>query len=249
MALQRNQRFEIECFLLAGKLLMQSGAETFRVEDTMQRMAVSQGYTEAVSYVTPTGILFSPGHDTPTKIVQIMRRSIDLDKISRINDISRSLAANQMTLKDAYEALRDLEHSVSAMHIAWQLLFAAIASGSFVILFQGTHHDMPAAAVAGGLGYIAFLLFHRATRIKFFAEFMAALVVGCVAVLATRAGLGFETSKIIIGAVMPLVPGVPIVNAVRDLMAGHMVSGITKGVEGLLTALSIGAGVAVVLSL
>src|SRR5690606_27740149 len=143
-----------------------------------------------------------------------------------------------------YEALQLIERSDNWLHVAWQILFAALASGSFVILFQGSAWDIPAAAAAGGLGYIGFLLFHRATRIKFFAEFIAALVVGCTAVLAVRLGLGFEADKIIIGAVMPRVPGVAIVNAVRDLMAGHIVSGTTKGIEALLTALSIGAGIA-----
>ncbi len=45
---------------------------------------------------------------------------------------------------------------------------------------------------------------------------------------------------------MPLVPGLHITNAVRDLMAGHLVAGVSKGVESVLTAFAIGAGVAVV---
>lgn len=45
---------------------------------------------------------------------------------------------------------------------------------------------------------------------------------------------------------MPLVPGVPITNAIRDMMAGQLIAGITKGVEAALTAFAIGAGVGVI---
>lgn len=53
--------------------------------------------------------------------------------------------------------------------------------------------------------------------------------------------------KIVIGSVMPLVPGLLITNAIRDLMAGHLVSGLSKGTEALLTAFAIGSGIAIVL--
>lgn len=46
----------IEVCLLAGKLMMQNGAETYRVEDTMSRIASAYGISQSHSYVTPTGI-------------------------------------------------------------------------------------------------------------------------------------------------------------------------------------------------
>ncbi|MNJ01474.1 hypothetical protein D3C73_1611210 [compost metagenome] len=55
--------------------------------------------------------------------------------------------------------------------------------------------------------------------------------------------------KIIIGSVMPLVPGLLITNAVRDLMAGHLVSGLSKGADAFLTSFAIGTGIGLVLSL
>lgn len=248
MTSQSIDQLDIECFLLAGKLLMQSGAETFRVEDTMLRMAVSQGYTEAASYATITYLTFSAGRAYPARIVPITSRSFDLNKISRINDISRKLTAHQLTVEEAFEALKRIE-AAPPMRPLRQILFAALASGSFVLLFQGVAYDIPAAAFAGGLGHSILLFMHYVTKIKFFAEFVAALLVGCAAVLSVQLGLGLETDKIMISAVMPLVPGVAITNALRDLIAGHLVSGTAKGMEGILTALSIGSGTAVALSI
>ena len=61
-------------------------------------------------------------------------------------------------------------------------------------------------------------------------------------------GYGTDLDQIIIGGVMPLVPGLLITNAVRDLMAGHFTSGMSKGAEAFLTAFAIGSGIALVLS-
>jgi uncharacterized membrane protein YjjP (DUF1212 family) len=45
---------------------------------------------------------------------------------------------------------------------------------------------------------------------------------------------------------MPLVPGLLITNAVRDLISGHLIAGLTKGADAFLTAIAIGAGVSIV---
>ncbi|EFR97960.1 LabL [Listeria ivanovii FSL F6-596] len=78
------------------------------------------------------------------------------------------------------------------------------------------------------------------------AEFLASLTVGLLAVFTISIGLGINLDKMIIGGVMPLVPGVPITNAVRDLIAGHLLSGMARGTEALLTSCAIGIGIAVV---
>lgn len=244
----KEEELAINCFLLAGRLLVQSGAETYRAEDTMLRMAQSQGYNEAQSFVTPTGIIFSAGNEKPTRIAQIPTRTTDLTKITKVNNVSRKLTSNQYTVEEAYKALKHIESTNFFFSIWVQILASSIASACFLILFNGIWSDMPAAFVAGGIGFIVFVAIHSLTRVKFFAEFIGALFVAIIAFSAVTYGYGTQLDKIIIGSVMPLVPGVPIANAIRDLMAGHFVSGVAKGVEAFLTASAIGAGVALVLA-
>jgi uncharacterized membrane protein YjjP (DUF1212 family) len=102
--------------------------------------------------------------------------------------------------------------------------------------------------ISGGLGYLGFLYFHRFFTIRFFSEFLASFIIGLLSLIFVEIGLGHQLDKIIIGSVMALVPGLLLTNAVRDLMAGHLVSGLSKGAEALLTAFAIGSGIAVVLS-
>lgn len=57
-------------------------------------------------------------------------------------------------------------------------------------------------------------------------------------------GLIVHSGDVIIGAVMPLVPGVAITNAFRDLLAGHLLTSVAHGLEALFCAAAIGTGIA-----
>lgn len=243
-----DNELAIECILLAGRIMMESGAETYRVEDTMLRMAHSQNMDNAQSYVTPTGIIFSLGRTQPTRITSISTRITDLHKITLVNNVSRKLTSHIITLEQAYDELKKVQKTNYFLPILIQVLAASVASSCFLILFNGSWQDVPAAFVAGGVSLYVVTVVHEKTRVKFFSEFLAALVVGIIAFLAIKFGFGQDLDKIIIGGVMPLVPGLLITNAVRDLMAGHFTAGIGKGTEAFLTAFAIGSGIALVLS-
>lgn len=237
----------IELCLLAGKIMLQNGAETYRVEDTMSRIAASYGIHHSHSYVIPTGIIFSIDGSEPTKLIRISERSTDLEKVTLVNSISRKISNQEITLEEAVIQLRQIEKANLFYSARVQVGAAAISSACFLIMFDGKWADFLPAFVTGGVGFSCFLYLHFLVKIKFFSEFLASLIIGLVAFLFVSTGLGYEADKIIIGSVMPLVPGLLITNAVRDLMAGHLVSGLSKGAEALLTAFAIGTGVAAVL--
>lgn len=243
-----DKEMAIDCCLLAGRLMMEAGAETYRVEDTMERIAETQELSSTHSFVTPTGIIFTPGSPYHTKLIRIKSRSTDLEKVALVNDVSRKLSTNDYTLEQAYAKLQEIEQANVMFPLWLQVIAAAIASACFLILYEGIWSDVPAAFFAGGVGFIIATKMQELTKVSFFAEFVAALFIGLIGFGAISVGLGTQLDKIIIGSVMPLVPGLLITNAVRDLMAGHFVSGLSKGAEAFLTAFAIGAGVALVLS-
>ncbi|WP_088009409.1 threonine/serine exporter family protein [Indiicoccus explosivorum] len=245
---ETRRELALECCLLAGRLMIEGGAETYRVEDTMERMATSQLMPNSHCSVTPTGIMFSPSDEQPTRFVRIRSRRTDLKQVALVNAVSRRLVAGDFSLQEAYEELMSIESSHTSFDLRLQIFAAAVASGCFLLLFGGARADVPYAAVIGGTGFIITDRIERLTRIRFFAEFVAAVLIGVLAYAVVGVGLGEELDGIIIGSVMPLVPGLLITNAVRDLMAGHFVSGLSKGAEAFLTAFAIGAGIALVLS-
>lgn len=236
--------------LLAGKIMLENGGETYRVEDTMTRVARAFGLPNAHSFVTPTGIIFSiDGPEQTTRLIRISERSTNLHKVTVVNAVSRRISQGELTVQEAYRLLEQVEAASPGFPIWIKIVSAAVASGCFLIMFGGTWLDFIPALITGGAGYAFLIYFTRLVPIKFFSEFLASLLIGTMAHLLLKSGLGHDLDKIIIGSVMPLVPGLLITNAVRDLMAGHFVSGLSKGAEAFLTAFAIGAGIAFVLSL
>ena len=110
-------------------------------------------------------------------------------------------------------------------------------------------HDFIYAILAGAGAFLTFDFVQRFIQIKFFSEFISAAVVITIAAFFTHIGWAQNQDIITIAGVMPLVPGILITNAIRDLMAGELLAGMSRGVEAALTSFAIGAGVAIVLLL
>ena len=70
-----------------------------------------------------------------------------------------------------------------------------------------------------------------------------------IALVLTYLGIGQHSERIIIGALMALVPGIMFTNAIRDVMAGDMVAGISKVADALLTGVAVALGTAMALGI
>jgi uncharacterized membrane protein YjjP (DUF1212 family) len=239
----------VDVCLLAGQIMLQSGAETYRVEDTMSRIASSFNLLNSHCFVMPTGIIFQPNGDESAKLIRILERTTDLQKVDAVNAVSRQLSNGNISLVDAHTTLLKIDKEAHAYSIGFQIVAASIVSGCFTIMFQGAWSDFLPAVISGGLGYTAFICFHRLVKVRFFAELIASFLIGLTSFFLTSAGFGQALNTIIVGSVMPLVPGLLITNAVRDLMSGHLVSGLSRGAEAFLTAFAIGTGVAIVFTI
>ncbi|EMG28490.1 hypothetical protein X560_1292 [Listeria fleischmannii 1991] len=244
--MEANRDFMLETCLMAGKIMMESGAEIYRVEDTMNRIADAASQKKGISFATPTGIFMSVEGEHHLKLQPIPTRTINLEKVSLVNDLSREFAAHHISLEELNRSLKKLDRDTRFFPLWLQILAAGIVSGALMIIFGGSWIDFISTCIIGAIGFIIFYYTTEWLKVKFLAEFFASFIVGILAVFVVHVHLGVNLDKIIIGGVMPLVPGVPITNAVRDLLAGHLLSGMARGMEALLTSGAIGIGIAVV---
>ena len=230
----------------AGKVLLESGAETYRIEDTMTRIANSYGVKNTQVFVTPTVIIFSVNDYALTQTVRIEERFNNFERVIAINSLSRDIA-DGLSINEAISRLETL-HETPSFPLFALTLAAGFASSMFLIMFDGIFQDMFIAFLGGAGALLINELMLRYTRIKFFTEFFASLYVSLLAAFYIQ--FNFSTpdmlNTIIIASVMPLVPGVLITNAVREMIRGHLMAGSIKGVEATLTAIAIGVGVGIV---
>lgn len=226
--------------MLAARILLESGAEGTRVEDTMTRIAKKLGYSESNSFVTNTVIQFTLHSESFPRIFRITSRDTNLIKISQANEISLAEAKTQ--LEKIYVAKRDSS-------LPFKGFAAAMIAMSFLYLQGGRLIDVLTAILAGSLGYLVTEILDRKLHAQFIPEFIGSLVIGIIAVIGHTLIPTGDLASIIIAAVMPIVPGVLITNAIQDLFGGHMLMFTTKSLEALVTAFGIGAGVGSVLIL
>ncbi|EME8151165.1 TPA: threonine/serine exporter family protein [Enterococcus faecium] len=239
----------LDTCLLAGKIMMESNAEMYRVEDTMSRIALASGNFRLVSYVTQTGLFIGLDRTSTIRMEQITNRSINLEKVVKVNDLSRKYVASELTLEELYSELQAIDRDRSFFPVWLQIVSAAVISGTIMVLFGGKMTDLSVTLVIGGWGNAVYLYSLKFFRIKFLSEFLSSLLIGIAAIYSVRFGLGSNQDLIIIGCVMPLVPGVQITNAIRDLLAGHYVSGVSRGTEAMMTATMIGFAIAFIFQL
>lgn len=235
--------------LLAGKIMVESGSEMYRVEDTMRHIAGHGGVLEAQIFTTTTVITMGTIQGANSQLIQIQSRTLDLEKVARVNAASRAYTADALDLNHLIQRLHQIDQHAPTFPPYLQFLSAGVVSATLMILFSGEYDwfDLPMAFLIGMLGFMVSYYIDRLIKIKFISEFTAALVIGALAVWSVGLGVGHSMNNIIIGAVMPLVPGVPLTNALRDLLAGHLMSGMSRGVEALLSAGAIGTGIALVI--
>lgn len=237
--------------LLAGEIMLTYGAETYRVEETLERMAKAEHLKNVHSFVTTTGIFLSfeeDGRGDFMQMVRISERFQDLNKVTLVNQVSREFVIGNMTIDQAQEELVKIKSIIN--YPTWLVhLASGAAGGGFSYLFGGGVKDTIPAFIAGLIASIFLIEMERYFRVKFFAEFIAAFVGGSVAILLVFSGLGTNLNQIIIGTLMPLVPGVPLTNAVRDLMSGDLVAGVSRGAEAMVTSLFIATGIALAITL
>lgn len=248
MLTKRRQALALKMCLLAGRIMTENGSNMERVNDTLSRMAKSAGLKNFQAFTTVTGIVVGTIDEPNAQVITIRHRKNDLSKIADVNEISRELARRQIDVPQAFAKLKKVDHQTMPRWQNWyESLAAAILSGALMIAFTGNIVDSWAGFITGGVGYASFSYLLRKFRIQYLGEFCSSLVIGLLAVFFVKMNLANNINDIIIGAVMPLVPGVPLTNAARDLVSGNLISGPTRGIEAILTAVSIGCAIVIVL--
>ncbi|WNY47811.1 threonine/serine exporter family protein [Streptococcus sp. 29896] len=238
----------IDVLMLAGAILSESGAEIHRVEDTMIRIAHSQGIQHANVLAIPAAIFFSIDHTNISRMKRIVEPKHDMQKVCQVNQVSRSLVEGEISLDQALNQLNVIKNQ-PLPYTALQITVAAvIAATFFTLMFGGSLLESLATALATLLAFPFSRWIHHLIRIEFVSSFAGALVFSLFAYWLGQAfPFHFNPNMINAGAVMPFVPGIAFTNAVRDLMTNHINTGMTKIFQTLLLILSLGAGTAVAL--
>ena len=237
--------------LFIGELMLMNGAETSRVEDTIIRICRSRNFNHINVFTSPTAIIISDYRfDGYTFMKTIKRRSIDLNKISLLNNFSREFVINtDLSVKDAIKELKSLVNITSYTQLEINFytgigsaFFAGLLGGNNIITFISTF-------ITSILAVIIYNKIMKLSTIPAFSSLVSSTFIALVGVILSHFNILSAPEMLIVGSIMPLLPGVSFIKGLRDLINGDLISGVARAFDASVTAISIACGVGIILNI
>ncbi len=235
---------------LAYQLAM-SGAETFRIEECVYRIMSAYGVS-AEAFAIPNCLHISietPDGVPMTRMRRIQNHGNDLDAVETFSNLSRRICIEKPDPETVIKWIDEAKAKKRTYSLPITVAGSALGAFGFAFLFGSTFTD---ALCAGFCGIILgiFILFMDYMKVNpFFKTICASFLLGFTACTMQQLTLAQNESTVIIAALMILVPGLLITNAMRDIIYGDINSGINRIVQVFLTAAAIALGVGAALSI
>lgn len=232
--------------LNAGRIMLENGAETYRIEDTMMRILNHLNVDNSNVFVTTTGLFASTG--TETMICRVKTRTINLNKIACVNDLSRRLVNNEINAEAAVKLLADID-LIKPYNSTVKIIVTALSCLCFTFIFGGNIYDCITSFVVGIVLSLLLIFSRKRNTSDFLTSIFGGVCVAFLTLVLLNIGFGKNMDKIIIGSIMPLVPGVGLTNSIRDILEGDYLSGSGRILDAVLVATAVAAGVGTTLKL
>ena len=233
-----------EILLEVGALLMASGANSSRIRITILRIAKVYGFNTELM-ITHRALMLSLTDEEHDHFQSSLKRTsphgANFRMVSGISRMSWRIVDENWNFEQIWaeiDRLKSLPHYPRLIVLST----VALAGASFCRLFGGGPFEMLVAFVATFIG-----LFVRQEAVKrnfngylciFFASFTSCLISGAF----VKLNLGTEPEYAFATSVLYLIPGIPLINSLSDLLDGNIMNGIVRGTNGLIMAFAIAFG-------
>lgn len=230
-----------------GDKMLRSGAEIYRVEDTILKILSAFNVGDYDVYVLSNGIFASANEnrdDACSVIRHVPLGQVNLSKIAGYNQIARDLCSHEYSIEEARAKMEEVYKK--DLYPAWLLVIACgIGSGTFGYLFGGRPVDALLSCLIGFVEQLLLMgmLKHKISmfiRIVFTSAWVCVAALFCYTLIP-----GVLLDKVIIGAIMPLVPGIAFTTSIRDFHNEDHLSGTIHLINALLIALCIAVGICI----
>ncbi len=239
----------LSAILDVGEIMLISGAEVNRVENTIQHMAGAYGYSKVDVFTITSSIVVTvhgPDGNIETQTRRINRYDTDMRRVERCNSLSRTVCVAPLLLSELQAEIEEIRQEKK--YPGWLVFLAyGLVSSAFCIFFGGGVGDMVSAFLGGLLLRILLLLGNRLKVQNIILTMLCSGAAGLLTVFLVHLGLGDSVDKIMIGNIMLLIPGIALTTSLRDMISGDLISGLLGLCEAVIRAVAIAVGVALVL--
>ena len=228
-----------------GEHMLRNGGEIHRIEDTLERICLAYGAAHVEIFTIPSLVMAAvrmPDGSYSSQIRRVYASNKDLYRLEQFNAISRRICTEKPSFDEVERMIRSAKQARPYSSF-WVILGSVLASGGFAVFFGGSLRDGVAAALVG-------LILATLIRIESHAfnqmvkTVLLSFVLGILCFGVVEIGIGQDLGFVTIGAIMLLIPGLDMGNALRDLLCGNLLSGTLRTVQSLLLAVMISFGYA-----
>ena len=228
---------------VAHRLAM-SGAETFRVEDSV--VLIMQAYgVDAEAFAIPNCLTVSmetPDGVPMTRMKRIGYHGNDLDCVERYSNLSRRICREKPDPKVAFQWLKEADRAKRQFSLPILLAGNFLGACGYSVFFGGSFWDSLFAGICGIAVGLVNLLMDRLKANAFFRTIIASFIMAVLAYGLSVVGVVQNADTVIIGTLMILVPGLLFTNALRDIIYGDTNSGLNRIVMVFMIAVAIALG-------
>ena len=243
-----SQEQALKLTLIIGRLLLKNGAETTRVEDVMERLCAYFDVPNVNVFVTPTFIMLGSSSEIGEALCcRVRHRTINLSVLSEINQFSYGIDSWKLKYDDTMDYFtKKLTQKMPYTKIA---VCAAYGFGAlwFAMLLGAGAKDALASFLAACATSVTLNNIDKNSVSAFWKNSLAGGIITAIAIFCVKFGFGKSFEAITVASLMPFLPGLAFTNGLRDFIAGDLISGNSRTAEAILFALSLAAGLALIL--
>lgn len=241
-----SQKEVLHILSLIGEKILKYGGEANRAEDTVCRISSAYGMEQTHVFAIASSVIITIENNDEilTQTRRILKTSTDLDKLGKLNALSREICAERLDYDVVMQKIEDIDKEKNYPPVVKMLAYGIIG-GSFSVFFGGGWQECVVGFVVGALLYFVIRLFDYLQAPPFFTNVGGAASTVILIKIATFLFTSLDVSSATIGVLMNLVPGVLLTNCIRDFVATDYSAGTAKIMETLLVAAAIALGVGV----
>ena len=242
--LSKAEEYKLLHLLLdMGEMMLCSGGEVRRVENTISLMGKAYGAVETSVLVITASIIVTMKFADGNLVTESRRvanpGSNKLWRLEGLNALSRTCCEQPLPIEQLETEIKNCKKPANL----WKFyLGSAIVAGSFAVFFGGNAFDCIAAAIFALLVCFFQVKLSHIFPNNIIFNAVCSFVLGFAIYLTAKVLPFINADKVISGDIMLLIPGVAFTNAIRDLLVGDTISGIMRLIESLLWAAGIAVG-------
>lgn len=239
-----NYSLLVDTAILLGEIMLKNGAETNRVEEAIDKLlrTTKMKHVEVVVMTTSIIVTLSdPSIEHITAVTRIRERTTNLNKVNLANTSVDKYCNGEIDLEGLFHELKNIR-KINLYNNILKNIGLMLIPPCFTIMLNGTYLDAISALICGVLLVILNKLFSYIEIKEFIKNYLIVMIVSFAASLLSRL-INSEVHSVVVGFIMPYVPGIAITNAARDTFNGDYMSGAARLLDALVQALSVALGV------